>query len=200
MGKALIVVDVQNDFCEGGALGVDGGNDVARNIHTWLEEHGNEYDLVVATRDWHSSDSDNSGHFADVPDFIDSWPAHCVAGTEGAEFHPDLWPAGGVYPHVEVRKGQGMPAYSGFQGKSADGQPLCDVLRDAGVKEVDIVGIAFDYCVRATAIDAIVCGMKANVLKDLTAAIHQDGGAEGEMVAAGVTVQDSLHGTSAQPE
>jgi nicotinamidase/pyrazinamidase len=93
-----------------------------------------------------------------------------------------------------------MPAYSGFEGTSADGQLLCDVLRDAGVKEVDVVGIAFDYCVRATAIDAVVCGMKTNVLKDLTAAIHPDGGAEGEMTSVGVMVHDSLPGTSEQQE
>lgn len=194
--KALIVVDVQNDFCEGGALGVDGGNNVARSISSWLEDHGSEYDLVVATRDWHHADTDNTGHFAESPDFLDSWPAHCVAGTHGAEFHPELWPAGGAYPHVEVRKGQGMPAYSGFEGTTADGRTLCDLLRDAGVKEVDVVGIAFDYCVRATAIDAVVCGMKTNVLRDLTAAIHPNGAAEDEMTAAGVTVSDSPAGES----
>lgn len=196
MNKALIVVDVQNDFCEGGALAVAGGNAVARGINQYLKDHGDQYDLVVATRDWHNADNDNSGHFAESPDFIDTWPAHCVAGTEGAEFHPELWPADGSYPHIEVRKGQGMPAYSGFEGTSADGQLLCDVLRDAGVKEVDVVGIAFDYCVRATAIDAVVCGVKTNVLKDLTAAIHLDGGAEGEMTSAGITVNTNRPDTA----
>lgn len=194
MKKALIVVDVQNDFCEGGALGVQGGNSIARSISTWLDQHGSEYDLVVATRDWHDADTDNNGHFAEAPDFLDTWPAHCVAGTQGAEFHPDLWPTGGSYPDLEVRKGQGMPAYSGFEGTTADGTLLCDLLRDAGVKEVDVVGIAFDYCVRATAIDAVVCGMKTNVLRDLTAAIHPDGAAGDEMAAAGVTVRDSHAG------
>lgn len=192
MAKALIVVDVQNDFCEGGALAVIGGNHVAADIATFLRDQGEGYELVVATRDWHNPDGDNGGHFSEDPDFIETWPPHCVSDTEGAAFHPDVWPAELAYPNVEVRKGQGKPAYSGFEGITADGESLCDLLKGAGVNEVEVVGLAFDYCVRATAIDAVVCGMDTTILKPLTAAIHHDGAAEEELTAAGVRVVEGL--------
>lgn len=191
MSKALLIVDVQNDFCEGGSLGVEGGNQVARDISAYLENHGETYDLVIATRDWHEPNSDNGGHISPEPDFVDTWPPHCVLGTPGAEYNPELWPAGGRYPHDEVRKGTGFPAYSGFEGVNAEGKTLREILEDASVKDVDVVGIAFDYCVRATSIDATEAGFSARVLKDMAAAIHPDGPAEAEMTAAGVTVIDS---------
>ena len=191
MAKALIVVDVQIDFCEGGALAVTGGNAVARGIANYLEEHGSEYDLVVATRDWHEADSDNGGHISDAPDYVDSWPPHCVAGTEGAEFHPDLWATTDNHPHVEVRKGQGVPAYSGFEGTTAEGELLCDVLRSAGITSVDVVGLAFDYCVKATAIDSVQCGFSTRVIRNLTAAIHHDDSADNQLRAAGDIVVES---------
>lgn len=189
MIRALIVVDVQNDFCEAGSLAVDGGNQVARDTRAYLEASGENYDLVVATRDWHDPNSDNGGHISAEPDFIDTWPPHCVAGTPGADFHPELWPASGRYPDIEVKKGQGVPAYSGFQGTDENGKPLAEILRDAGVTEVDLVGIAFDYCVKQTATDAVNNGFKANVLRNLTAAIHPDGPAEQELEADGVAVE-----------
>ena len=189
MTTALIIVDVQNDFCEGGSLAVIGGNQVARDIHDYLQASGDQYGLVIATRDWHEPDSDNGGHIATEPDFIDTWPPHCVAGTHGAEYHPELWPAGGRYPDNEVKKGQGFPAYSGFEGIDAHGKPLADILREAGVTDVDVVGLAFDYCVNQTAVDAIRHGFQATVIKPLTAAIHPVGPAEGDLKAAGVTVE-----------
>ncbi|MCO5229150.1 MAG: isochorismatase family protein [Thermomicrobiales bacterium] len=191
MSKALIIVDVQNDFCEGGSLAVAGGNQVARDIATYLANHGAEYDVMIATRDWHDPASDNNGHISSEPDFVETWPSHCIAGTLGADFHPELWPSGERYPHDEVRKGQGVPAYSGFEGINAPGESLRSLLDDANVTEVDVVGLAFDYCVKATAIDAARTGYRTRVLRDLTAAIHQDGVADAAMRSANVTITES---------
>lgn len=191
MPKALIVVDVQPDFCEGGALAVEGGNQAARDICAYLESYGSEYDLVVATRDWHDPDSDNGGHISGNPDFVDTWPPHCIAGTSGAEFHPELWPTDGRFPHDEVRKGQGVPAYSGFEGVNSAGQILRSILDAASITDIDVVGIAFDYCVKATATDAAAAGYNVSVLKDLTAAIRDDGRTEQALGANGIAVTNS---------
>ena len=163
MSRALIVVDVQNDFCEGGSLAVSGGAAVASGISELLgSEHG--YDHVVATQDHHI---DPGAHFSENPDYIDSWPVHCVAGTPGADFHPKLVnrPFEAVFT-----KGEYAAAYSGFEG-AADGESLAEWLADHEVSEVDVVGIATDYCVRATALDAAAAGLKTRVLLDLTAAV-----------------------------
>lgn len=163
MTSALIVVDVQNDFCEGGSLAVAGGAAVASQINGLLEgDHG--YDVVVATRDHHI---DPGPHFSDAPDFVDSWPPHCVAGTPGAELHPNL-----RFNRFDAvfDKGQYEAAYSGFEGRS-DGKPLEEFLRDRGVTEVDVCGIATDHCVRATAADANAAGFETTVLLPLTAAV-----------------------------
>src|SRR4051812_31642441 len=113
MGKALFIIDVQNDFTEGGALGVEGGAAVAAGITQYLRAHPDEYVTVFASRDWHDGDNDNGGHFSATPDFVDSWPAHCVSGTPGAEYHPALDTS---LVDVHLRKGQGRPAYSIFEG------------------------------------------------------------------------------------
>ena len=169
MTKALLVVDVQNDVCEGGSLAVVGGSDVAAAVAALLEssERGG-YPLVVATRDHHI---DPGAHFADEPDFVDTWPPHCVVGTEGAEFHPHLehQPFDAVF-----HKGQYEAAYSGFEGASEDGEPLVEWLRQRGVDEVDVCGLATDYCVRATALDAAAAGFSTTVLLELTAAVAPD--------------------------
>ena len=167
MTKALIVVDVQNDFCEGGSLAVSGGADVAARIGGLLGgDHG--YDAVVATRDHHI---DPGGHFSDAPDYVDSWPRHCVVGTAGEEFHPALQPR----PFDAVfRKGQYAAAYSGFEGADEKGRVLAAWLRERGVDSVDVCGIATDYCVRATALDAAREGFATTVLVDLTAAVAPD--------------------------
>lgn len=179
--RALIIVDVQNDFCEGGSLAVTGGSAVAQSINGLLAgPHG--YDHVVATKDHHIDPGD---HFADEPDFVDSWPPHCVAGTPGADFHPDLDTA----PIEAVfHKGQFAAAYSGFEGVHADDHALTDWLRDRGVDEVDVVGIATDYCVLATALDAVRAGFTTRVLTDLTAGVAPDSTAAAldEMRGAGV--------------
>jgi nicotinamidase/pyrazinamidase len=162
--RALIIVDVQNDFCEGGSLAVAGGAAVAQAVSERLAE-GHGYAHVVATKDFHI---DPGSHFSDHPDYAASWPPHCVAGTAGAEFHPNL-DASAV--EAVFRKGQHAAAYSGFEGADDDGTPLGDWLRGHGVDEVDVVGIATDYCVHATAADAARAGFSTRVLLDLTAGV-----------------------------
>jgi nicotinamidase/pyrazinamidase len=170
MHRALIVVDVQNDFCEGGSLPVAGGADVAAAI-TDLVGQSNTigYRHVVATRDHHIAPGN---HFADRPDFVHSWPVHCVAGTEGVGFHPNFAPAvaSGAVDAV-FSKGAYAAAYSGFEGLDENGAGLAEWLRARGVTEVDVVGIATDHCVRATALDAVREGFHTRVLLDLTAGV-----------------------------
>ncbi len=163
MTKALIVVDVQNDFCEGGSLAVAGGAAVAARIGQLLAVP-HRYAHVVATRDHHI---DPGTHFSDNPDFVDSWPVHCVAGTPGAALHEPLSEADF---EAIFDKGEYAAAYSGFEGASA-GVGLGQWLTERGVDQVDIVGIATDYCVRATALDAVKAGLDVRVLLDLTAAV-----------------------------
>lgn len=169
--RALIIVDVQNDFCEGGSLAVTGGADVAREVSEHVGRHAADYDHVVVTADWHV---DPGPHFSSTPDFVDSWPVHCVAGSEGAEFHPRL---AGALGHVEAvfRKGEHAAAYSGFEGRSVDDQhsTLAAWLTERGVSRVDVVGIATDHCVRATAADAQREGFETTVLLDLTAGVSR---------------------------
>lgn len=174
MGRALVVVDVQNDFCEGGALAVAGGAQVAREVTAFLDRAGASYDVVVATADWHEPLPDaNAGHFAvgAEPDYVTTWPEHCVRDTAGAAYHPALrLPAGTVH----VRKGQGRQDYSGFEGVvqgGAAGAGLADTLRGRGVDGVDVVGLATDHCVAATALDALAAGLDVRVLTDLTAGV-----------------------------
>jgi nicotinamidase/pyrazinamidase len=163
--RALIIVDVQNDFCEGGSLAVAGGATVARHISSLLANGNHGYDHVVATKDYHVSPGP---HFADEPDYAHSWPPHCVAGSPGADFHPDL-----VTEPIEAvfRKGAYAAAYSGFEGVNDDGTPLADWLRGHDVDEVHVAGIATDYCVRATAADAAAYGFTTRVLLGLTAGV-----------------------------
>ncbi|MFB9708282.1 isochorismatase family protein [Streptosporangium sandarakinum] len=163
MTNALIIVDVQNDFCEGGSLAVSGGAEVAAAISRHAAAH--RYDHVVATRDFHV---DPGPHFAAEPDYVDSWPAHCVAGTPGAEFHPALDDS---LAEEVFSKGAHAAAYSGFEGAAPDGTPLGRWLADRGVDSVDVVGIATDHCVRATALDAAAGGLAVRVLLDLTAGV-----------------------------
>jgi nicotinamidase/pyrazinamidase len=183
--RALVIVDVQNDFCEGGSLAVSGGAAVASGLTALLTGPGyRRYDHVVATQDFHI---DPDGHFSAQPDFAASWPPHCIAGTAGADFHPDLDES-----RIEevFRKGQYAAAYSGFEGHSEDGQTLADWLRDRAVTDVDIAGIATDYCVLATAADAASAGFTTTVLLDLTAGVAAASTASAidALKAAGVTL------------
>src|SRR5690349_15387662 len=145
--RTLVIVDVQNDFCEGGSLAVTGGSAVARRISELLASDS-AYAHVVATKDFHI---DPGEHFAENPDYAASWPPHCVVGTSGADFHRDFNPAA---VEAVFKKGHYSAAYSGFEGTDESGMTLADWLRERGVDEVDVVGIATDYCVRATAADA----------------------------------------------
>jgi nicotinamidase/pyrazinamidase len=163
VSRALIIVDVQNDFCEGGSLAVGGGADVAAGVSQLLEQR--TWDHVVATKDYHV---DPGAHFSAHPDYVESWPAHCVVGTGGADFHPDL-----ATDRVEAvfHKGEHAAAYSGFEGHTSSGEGLADWLRSRGVTSVDVVGIATDHCVRATALDAVAAGFATTVLLELTAGV-----------------------------
>ncbi|BDB59956.1 nicotinamidase [Rhodococcus sp. RDE2] len=165
--RALLVVDVQNDFCEGGSLAVEGGSRVASDITRFLQARGDDYAHIVATRDHHVDPGD---HFSPEPDFVDSWPPHCRAGTPGADFHPEL-----TTDRFEAvfSKGADDAAYSGFEGTDDEGTTLASWLRDRGVTDVDIVGIATDHCVRATALDAIEEGFGARVLLPYTAGVSE---------------------------
>jgi len=185
--RALIVVDVQPTFCEGGALGVTGGNDVARGVAEFAAAHRDRYDLVVTTQDWHV---DPGSHFSDTPDFVDTWPPHGVAGTPEAELHPAL---SELAPDVSVRKGEYVAAYSGFEGVDAEGRALGAILADAGITDVDVVGIAESHCVRATTLDALTLGLRARVLTDLTVPVTPEQGtaARAEMAAAGAELISS---------
>ena len=191
MSKALFIVDVQNDFTEGGALGVKGGDAVAQRITEYLVTHAEEYAVIVASRDWHDGDSDNGGHFAaGEPDFVDSWPVHCVSGTPGAEYDPGL-DTGAVTHHV--KKGQGKPAYSLFEGTTDAGETVSHLLDAHGVVDVDVTGIATDYCVRASALDAIEHGRHVRVLTDLIAGVAEQSSeaALAELAHAGAELVES---------
>ena len=180
---ALIIVDVQNDFCEGGSLAVTGGAKVAADVSVHVR--GSSYDHVVATRDHHV---DPGAHFSDAPDFVDSWPPHCRVGTPGASFHPEL----DVAPIEAVfDKGAYTAAYSGFEGAEPGGTGLLEWLADRGVTDVDVVGIATDHCVRATALDAAAAGLQVTVLLELCAGVAPESTerALAELRAAGVTVR-----------
>lgn len=211
-GRLLIIVDAQNDFCEGGALGVEGGADVCRRIAETLRSNAGEYERVITTQDWHRPDTDNGGHFAESPDYLDTWPPHCLVGSDGAALHDDVAAAVDDLGCrvLTVRKGFGVPAYSGMQGTVSDpsvdpsaehdpsaagGQPLPELLAAGSADgsawtQIDVVGLAYDYCVRATALDLAKAGHPVRVLRDLTAPVHADADPtlREELEAAGITV------------
>jgi nicotinamidase/pyrazinamidase len=163
---ALLVCDVQRDFCEGGSLPVPGGDAAAAAISDLIDASHGAYALIVATRDWHVEPGDHFAAGSDPPDYAHSWPVHCVAGTTGAEWHPDLrLPEDAVI----VSKGEKAAAYSAFEGRSDDGMTLDGLLKESGVSAVDIAGIATSYCVKATALDAVRAGFETRVLAPLTA-------------------------------
>jgi len=193
VSRALVVVDVQNDFCEGGSLAVAGGTAVAAAITGHMRSAAGDYAHVVATRDHHI---DPGGHFAEHPDYLETWPPHCVVGTGGVELHPELdrQPIEAVFD-----KGEHAAAYSGFEGRtSADGAGgvgLADWLREHGVDAVDVVGIATDHCVRATALDAVAEGFATRVLLPLTAGVAE-GSTEAaleQLRTAGVQLEGTVH-------
>jgi nicotinamidase/pyrazinamidase len=187
---ALVIVDVQQDFCEGGSLAVAGGAAVARRLTRYLRAHAGDYAAVVATRDRHVDPGDHFATAPNEPDFQTTWPVHCVAGTSGAELHPDL---DTTALDAVFDKGEHAAAYSGFEGRASDGTGLADWLSSRGVQQLDIAGIATDYCVKATALDAVNAGFAVTVLDDLTAGVAPASTHEAteEMVAAGVEIRPS---------
>jgi len=192
MPKALLVIDVQNDFCEGGALAVAGGAAVALKITQFLES--SSYDLVVASRDWHDADNNNSGHFADSdtePDYKTNWPVHCVAETNGAQYHPNL-NTEDISEHIF--KGQGQNGYSIYEGITESGQTFDELLAAHQIDEVDVVGIATDHCVLASALDSKSHGLKVRVISSLTAGVSQvtTEAAIDRMIDSGIEVVASL--------
>ena len=190
MSKALFVIDVQNDFCEGGALACQGGAQVAANITAYLKASKSDYDFVIASRDWHTPNSLNGGHFptqGNEPDFVSTWPLHCIAGESGAEYHANL---DASLIDIHIKKGQGQHGYSIFDGITDTGEKLQDLIQRLGITEVDVVGIATDYCVRASALDANNSGLEVRVITSLTAGVSAASteAAIDELVDAGVRV------------
>lgn len=190
MSKALLVIDVQNDFCEGGALACEGGAGVASKISNFIRDHKASYDVVIASRDWHTPNDLNDGHFPPTgvqPDFVKTWPLHCIAGTSGAEYHPNLDTS---LIDIHIKKGQSANGYSIFDGKTDQGDKFSQVLQKLDITEVDVVGIATDYCVRASALDSANQGLNVRVISSLTAGVSAGSieKAIDEMVDAGVRV------------
>ena len=190
MSKALFVIDVQNDFCEGGALACQGGAQVAANITAYLSASRSDYDFVIASRDWHTPNSLNGGHFptqGNEPDFVNTWPLHCIAGESGAEYHANL---DASLIDIHIKKGQGHHGYSIFEGVTDSGEKLQELIQRLGITEVDVVGIATDYCVRASALDANNSGLQVRVITSLTAGVSAASteAAIDELVDAGVRV------------
>ncbi|MET9338078.1 isochorismatase family protein [Nonomuraea sp. NPDC003804] len=172
MSRALIIVDVQKDFCEGGSVPVKGGADRAAAIAELVRRADGQYDFVVATRDHHI---DPGAHFSDNPDFQDSFPVHCVVGSEGSEFHPDFAPAVDSGHVDEVFfKGAHSASKSGFEGSTQDGTTLSAWLKARDITDLDVVGIATDHCVKATALDGARAGFTVRVLLDYTAGVAAD--------------------------
>ena len=192
MPRALLVIDVQNDFCEGGALAVAGGAAVAEKISKFLES--TRYDLVVASRDWHDADNNNSGHFAEPdaePNYKTNWPVHCVAETNGAQYHPNL-NTEAIGEHIF--KGQGQNGYSIYEGFTKGGQSFDELLNAHQIDEVDVVGIATDHCVLASALDSESHGLKVRVISSLTAGVSEvtTEAAIDRMIDSGIEVVASL--------
>jgi nicotinamidase/pyrazinamidase len=181
--KALIVVDVQNDFCPGGSLAVAEGNEVVAPLNGLIKQFLDRGEPVYKTRDWHP---EKTKHFAI---YGGTWPIHCVQNTRGAEFHPDLLDD----PRITViSKGfdERADGYSGF-----DGTQLAQLLRDEDVDEVWVGGLATDYCVKQTVIDGVRNGFKVKALADAMRAVNvnpEDGAkAIDEMKAAGAEIVGS---------
>ena len=178
--RALLVIDVQVDFCEGGALACSGGAAVAAAITQHIKANSDSYDFVIASRDWHTAHDSNGGHFP-------LWPLHCIAGEPGAEYHPalDSW-----LIDFHIKKGQGSHGYSFFEGSTDDGESAAGLLERLGVKDVDVVGIATDHCVRASALDAQNLGLSTRVITSLTAGVDVKTSevAIDEMVDSGIAV------------
>jgi nicotinamidase/pyrazinamidase len=181
-GDALLLVDLQNDFCPGGALSVADGDRVIPALNAWAAAAHAAHAPIVVTRDWHPP---RTTHFKQ---YGGAWPPHCVMHTHGAEFHPDLRLPPGV---TIVSKGMGEDedAYSAFQARDETGTPLGELLQRRGARRVYLGGLATDYCVRSTALDALTSGYQVTLIGDAIRAVNLQPGdgdrALQEMLAAG---------------
>ncbi len=179
---ALLIVDVQNDFCPGGALAVTGGDRIVSVLNRHIERFKAAKVPIIATRDWHPEKTSHFKNYGGV------WPAHCIQGTRGAEFHPDLALPDNI---VIVSKGMGSgeDSYSGFQGTDSNGVKLADLLRGQGVERIFVGGLATDYCVKHTVLDGLKEGLKVVLLEDAVRGVNiQPGDSEravAEMIRAG---------------
>ncbi|HEV2141680.1 MAG TPA: isochorismatase family protein [Candidatus Dormibacteraeota bacterium] len=183
------MVDPQVDFVEGGSLAVQGGLTVAAMIARHVRHFKYEYQFVVASRDYHENAPD---HISDHPDFINTWPPHCMVGTPGAAFVPTIQNlVREKLIQAVVTKGRNAAAYSAFDGLDARGHYLLDVLKEQRVDHIDVCGIATDYCVRASALDARKNQFQVRVLVNLCAAVNEATGQQAldEMKAAGCQLQ-----------
>ncbi|SCX08054.1 isochorismatase family protein [Candidatus Aquiluna sp. UB-MaderosW2red] len=190
MTKALFIIDVQNDFCEGGALACAGGAQVAKGITSYLQAKPQGYDFVIASRDWHTPNDSNGGHFpkaGDEPDFTNTWPLHCIAGEPGADYHPNLERS---LIDIHIKKGQGQHGYSIFEGVTDSGERIQDLISRLRIESVDVVGIATDHCVLASSLDAKEFGLEVRVIASLTAGVGKASteAAIDQMVDAGIKV------------
>ncbi|MDG2496798.1 MAG: isochorismatase family protein [Aquiluna sp.] len=191
MARAILVIDVQVDFCEGGALACSGGAATASRISEHLKKHASDYDFVIASRDWHTAHDSNGGHFPDPddqPDYVNNWPLHCIAGESGSEYHPNLDQS---LIGIHIKKGQGAPGYSIFEGTADSGQTFQELISEFEITQVDVVGIATDYCVRASALDAKRIGLDVRVITGLTAGVAQESieNSIDQMIDAGIEVK-----------
>ncbi|WP_067782204.1 isochorismatase family protein [Actinomyces vulturis] len=194
--RALLVVDVQPTFCEGGALAVDGGNACAEKIADYLREHGEDYDIVITSQDWHI---DPGEHFSDTPDYVDTWPVHGVAHTDEAALHPAIKPViddliqSPKLSVVHIKKGEYSAAYSAFDGTGNVGEKLQAVLGRHGVEKVDVIGLALSHCVKQTALDSAANGFTTWCFTDLSEPVSPEQGKQAveEMTAAGIIVTTS---------
>jgi nicotinamidase/pyrazinamidase len=186
-GRAIIVVDPQPDFFEGGPLPIDGATATAARIREFLDAHGDSFDLAVVTQDWHVAPGE---HWSTAPDFKTTWPVHCAADSAGAAIHQHLVD---VDWDVVIHKGAHEGAYSGFEGQDPDGTKLATILANRGVRDVTVVGFATDHCVKATALDARELGFDVTVLLDLCAGVTPETtqAATAAMGAAGITLVPS---------
>jgi nicotinamidase/pyrazinamidase len=185
MPRALLLVDVQPTFCEGGELPVAGGNEIAFRIAEYLLAHRGEYALTATSQDWHIDPAD---HFSADPDFLDTWPPHGLADTPNAAIHPAVIAALGEFgSDITIKKGQHAAAYSAFDGIDSDGRTLAQLLTAAGIDQLDVCGIAESHCVRASALDGLDLGIAVRLLTDLTVPVTPESGVQAReaIVAAG---------------
>jgi len=185
---ALLIVDVQNDFCPGGALPVPEGDQVVPVLNRVAQKVAQAGGLVFASRDWHPP---TTRHFAA---YGGKWPIHCVQNTPGAQFHPDLkLPEGAII--ISKGTSENDDGYSAFEGRTEEGRTLLEILRERGVRRLIVGGLATDYCVRASALDALKYGFEVTVLTDAVRGVDlQPGDSERalqEMQAAGATLATS---------